>query len=510
MTTSLPARAPHPPFIHGPVFLVSVLTIAAFIIGSLTFQEGATRVFGETRIWLTTHFDWWFMLTANIAVLFCLLLLVSPLGAVRIGGREAIAAYSTTSWLAMLFAAGVGIGLMFFGVLEPVYYFQKPPLGLAPADAEAALALGIAGAVFHWGLHAWAIYGVVALSLAFFSYNWGLPLTIRSAFYPLLGERIWGWFGHTVDTLAVFATVFGLATSLGLGAEQATAGLNYLFGLPTTAHVKVMLIALITAVALSSVLTGLDRGIKRLSQLNMLLAVGLMVFVIAVGPTVEIFRSFLTGLGSYFATIMPLSNWVGRQDTDFLHNWTTFYWAWWISWAPFVGTFIARISRGRTVREFVICVLVLPTLFCVLWMSVFGGTAVHQFLADGYTGVTASVTVWKPELSLFKMFEPLPLTGPLSVVGIVLVIVFFVTSADSGSLVIATITAGGTFDTPAVQRAFWCTFQGLVAIALLLGGGLQSLQAASLTTGLPFALVLVGMVVSTWIGLLRESRQRDA
>ena len=509
MTTIVPARAPQSSTVHGPVFLVSVLTIAAFIIGALTFQAGATRVFGETRIWLTTHFDWWFMLTANIAVLFCLLLLVSPLGAVRIGGREAVAEYSTTSWLAMLFAAGVGIGLMFFGVLEPVYYFQKPPLGLAPADAEAALALGIAGAVFHWGLHAWAIYGVVALSLAFFSYNRGLPLTIRSAFYPLLGERVWGWFGHTVDTLAVFATVFGLATSLGLGAEQATAGLNYLFGLPATASVKVALIALITAVALGSVLTGLDRGIKRLSQLNMLLAVGLMAFIIAVGPTVEIFSSFFTGLGRYLTTIAPLSNWVGRHDTDFLHNWTTFYWAWWISWAPFVGTFIARISKGRTVREFVLCVLLLPTLFCVVWMSAFGGTAVHQFLADGYTGVTAAVTAWRPELSLFKMFEPLPLTGLLSLVGIVLVIVFFVTSADSGSLVIATITAGGTFDTPAVQRAFWCTFQGLVAIALLLGGGLQSLQAASLTTGFPFALVLIGLVVSTWVGLYRETRQPD-
>ena len=490
--------------VNGPVFAVSAITIVAFVSGALAFQEGATHVFGAARLWLTTHLDWALMIGANAVLLFCLSLIVSPLGKVRIGGREARPEYSNPSWFAMLFAAGVGIGLMFFGVLEPVHYFRNPPLGVEPASTEAVRALGIAGAVFHWGMHGWAIYGVVALTLAFFSYNRGLPLTIRSAFQPLLGDRVWGWPGHVIDTLAVFATVFGLATSLGLGTEQTAAGLDYLFGIPATAVTKVALIALITGAALVSVLTGLDAGVKRLSQLNLLLAIALMLFIIVVGPTAEILVGAVTGLGAYLAHIVPLSNWIGREDTDFLHDWTTFYWAWWISWSPFVGAFIARISKGRTVREFMACVLLLPTLFCVLWMSTFGGTAVHQFVADGYTGVTAAVSASRPELSLFRMFEALPLAGLLSLVGIVLVIVFFVTSSDSGALVIDMIAAGGKVDTPVVQRMFWCAVVGLVAIALLLGGGLQSLQAATLTTGLPFVLVLLGMVVSIGTALRRE------
>lgn len=489
--------------INGPVFLISSLTILVFIAGALTFQQGATEVFGAVRLWLTTRFDWVFMLSVNLVLLFCLFVIVSPLGRIRLGGSEARPAYSNLSWFAMLFAAGIGIGLMFFGVLEPVYFFQNPPLGVAAAPTEATRALGIAGATFHWGLHGWAIYGLVGLTLAFFSYNLGLPLTVRSAFYPLLGERVWGWPGHTVDTLAVFSTVFGLATSLGLGVEQLTAGLNYLFGTPAVAATKVVLIGLITAIALGSVLTGLDVGIKRLSQLNLLMAGGLMVFIIAVGPTLAIGASVLGGLSAYVANILPLSNWIGRSDTGFLHSWTTFYWAWWIAWSPSVGIFIARISRGRTVREFMVGVLLVPTLFSVVWMSAFGGTAIHQFMADGYTGVTAAVSAGRPELSLFKMFEPLPLSGLLSLVGIVLVVIFFVTSADSGALVVDTLAAGGKVDTPVVQRVFWCVSVGLVSTALLLGGGLQALQAAVLATGFPFAFVLVGMAVSVYRGLSR-------
>jgi BCCT family betaine/carnitine transporter len=439
-------------------------------------------------------------------VLFCLFLVVSPYGRIRLGGAEAKPDYSYAGWFAMLFAAGMGIGLMFFGVLEPVYHFQNPPLGVDAADTEAARAIGMAATIFHWGLHPWAIYAVVALALAFFTYNRGLPLTIRSAFYPILGDRVWGWPGHVIDTLAVFATLFGLATSLGFGAEQATAGLNYLFGLPTGDVSKVVLIALITAVALISVLAGLDAGVKRLSEINMVLAFLLLLFVIAVGPTLAIVQGFFGGLGDYLANIVPLSNWVGREDTDFLHGWSTFYWAWWISWSPFVGMFIARVSRGRTVREFITCVLIIPTLVSVLWMNAFGGTAVTQFLVDGYTGVTETVSAWAPELSLFKMLEPLPFSGILSFLGIALVIIFFVTSSDSGSLVIDTITAGGKVDAPVAQRVFWCILEGLVAIALLLGGGLGSLQAASIATGFPFALVLVAMCYSTFKGLRSEPR----
>jgi BCCT family betaine/carnitine transporter len=431
---------------------------------------------------------------------------ITPVGAVRLGGIDAKPDYSYAGWFSMLFAAGMGIGLMFFGVLEPVYHFQNPPLGVSAEDTEAARAMGMAATIFHWGLHPWAIYAVVALALAFFTYNRGLPLTLRSAFYPILGDRVWGWPGHVIDTLAVFATLFGLATSLGFGAEQATAGLNYLFGVPTGDPTKVVLILLITAAALISVLAGLEAGVKRLSEINMALAVLLLVFVIAVGPTVEVFSGFFNGLGSYLANVVPLSNWVGREDTDFMHGWTTFYWAWWISWSPFVGMFIARVSRGRTVREFIICVLIIPTLVCVLWMNAFGGTAVSQFIDSGYTGVTETVANWAPELSLFKMLEPMPLSGIASFIGIVLVIVFFITSSDSGSLVIDTITAGGKVDAPVAQRIFWCTFEGLVAIALLLGGGLASLQAAAIATGFPFALVLVAMCYSVWKGISKEPR----
>jgi BCCT family betaine/carnitine transporter len=404
----------------------------------------------------------------------------------------------------MLFAAGMGIGLMFFGVLEPVYHFQNPPLGVDPADTEAARRVGMAATIFHWGLHPWAIYAVVALALAFFSFNRGLPLTIRSAFYPLFGNAVWGWLGNVLDTLAVFATLFGLATSLGFGAEQATAGLNYLWGVPATMATKLALIAAITAVATASVLLGMDAGVKRLSELNMALAFLLLLFIILVGPTLQIVTGFVDGLVAYLANVVPLSNWVGREDTDFLHGWTTFYWAWWISWAPFVGMFIARVSRGRTVREFVICVLIIPTLVSVLWMNAFGGTAVTQFLDTGYTGVTQTIADWTPELSLFKMLEPLPLSGILSFIGITLVIVFFTTSSDSGSLVIDTITAGGKTDAPVAQRVFWCILEGLVAATLLLGGGLGSLQAAAIATGFPFALVLVLMCVSTLKGLRAE------
>jgi len=492
--------------IHNPVFAISALGVITTVLLTLMFQEGAAAFFGDLRPWLTSTFDWVFMGAGNIFVLFCLFLVVSPYGRIRLGGAKATPDYSYSAWFAMLFAAGMGIGLMFFGVLEPVYHFQNPPLGVDAADTEAARAIGMAATIFHWGLHPWAIYAVVALALAFSTYNRGLPLTIRSAFYPILGDRVWGWSGHIIDTLAVFATLFGLATSLGFGAEQATAGMNYLFGLPTGDVSKVVLIVVITAVALGSVLAGLDAGVKRLSEINMVLAFLLLLFVIAVGPTLAIVKGFFGSLGDYLVNIVPLSNWVGREDTDFLHGWSTFYWAWWISWSPFVGMFIARVSRGRTIREFITCVLIIPTLVSVLWMNAFGGTAVTQFLVDGYTGVTETVSAWAPELSLFKMLEPLPFSGVLSFLGIVLVIIFFVTSSDSGSLVIDTITAGGKIDAPVAQRVFWCILEGLVAIALLLGGGLSSLQAAAIATGFPFALVLVVMCYSTFKGLREEPR----
>jgi BCCT family betaine/carnitine transporter len=379
------------------------------------------------------------------------------------------------------------------------------PLGAAAGDVEAARNLAMAATIFHWALHPWAMYAVVALALAFFSFNHGLPLTLRSAFYPLLGERVWGWTGHIIDTVAVFATLFGLATSLGFGTEQALAGFNYLFGWGTGNVAKVLLITIITAAALISVLRGLDGGVKVLSEINIGLAGLLLLFVIAVGPTAAIFETIFAGGLAYAKDLIPLSNPFGREDANFSQGWTAFYWAWWISWSPFVGMFIARVSRGRTVREFITCVIIVPTIVSILWMGAFGGTAISQVVADAAAPVKDAAL----ELKLFEMLKPLPLTGITSLLGIVLVIVFFVTSSDSGSLVIDTITAGGKTDAPVSQRVFWCTFEGLVAATLLLVGGAQSLtalQAMAVSTGFPFALVLLGMCISLYIGLSRARK----
>ncbi|MBK1634428.1 BCCT family transporter [Rhodovulum adriaticum] len=505
--------------IHNPVFMISGMTIMAFVFYALALPEQAAAMFGWLRPFLTSTFDWFFLGAANIFVVFCLILIVLPLGSVRLGGADATPDYSYVGWFAMLFAAGMGIGLMFFGVLEPVYHMAiSEPLGvpspiaedgtLIPENIEAARQMGLAATIFHWGLHPWAIYAVVALALALFTYNKGLPLTIRSAFYPIFGERIWGWTGHVIDTLAVFATLFGLATSLGFGAQQANAGLNHVFGVTESTSVQIILITAITAVALVSVLRGLDGGVKVLSEINMAVAALLLLFVLLAGPTLTILGDFVAGLTTYGTELVALSNPIGREDTGYMQGWTAFYWAWWISWSPFVGMFIARVSRGRTVREFIIAVLLVPSLVCVLWMAVFGGTAIDQVLSDPAASAVKAEVIdsYNPPMSLFAMLEGLPLAAITSVIGIVLVIVFFVTSSDSGSLVIDTITAGGKIDAPVPQRVFWCTFEGAVAIVLLVGGGLGALQAAVISTGLPFTLVLLLMCFAIVRGLISERR----
>ena len=347
---------------------------------------------------------------------------------------------------------------------------------------------------------------VVGLSLAIFCYNLNLPLTLRSAFYPILGERVWGWWGHVIDTLAVFATLFGLTTSLGLGAQQIAAGMNDVFGFEVTNALTVWLIIGITVIALGSVLLGMDAGVKRLSEINMIMAVVLFIFVLLVGPTLALLGRFGNVLVDYVVNFVPLSNPHGREDLGYMHGWTTFYWAWWIAWSPFVGMFIARISKGRTVREFIFCVLIAPSLVCGLWMTVFGGMALEQ-MADGYNGVKEVVAAYKPELSLFHMLDQLPLYSILAPISLLLIVIFFVTSSDSGSLVIDTITAGGKMDAPVAQRVFWCTLEGLVAIALLLGGGLSALQGAAVSTGIPFTIVLLLMCYCLYRALGSERKK---
>ncbi|WP_290632302.1 BCCT family transporter, partial [Aquisalimonas sp.] len=442
-------------------------------------------------------------------------LIFTPLGRVRIGGAEARPDFGYFGWFAMLFAAGMGIGLMFYGVAEPLTHFDAAlggtaaengartdwaPLAAAADDVQAAASLAMAATILHYGIHPWGSYAIVGLALAIFAFNKGLPLTMRSIFYPVLGERVWGWPGHVIDILAVFATLFGLATSLGLGASQATAGLSYLFGVPDTDMSMVLLVTGITALALVSILLGVDKGVRRLSQFNLGLALLLLVFLIVAGPTLLIVTGFFENLGAYVAHLPALSNPFGREDANFNQGWTAFYLAWWISWSPFVGMFIARVSRGRTVREFLIAVLLVPTLVAVVWMTAFGGTAIDQVISDGFEGVQNADL----ELQLFVMLEQLPLAAITSTAGIILVVVFFVTSSDSGSLVLDCITAGGKVDSPKPQRVFWAIIEGAIAIALLLGGGLTALQSAAVSTGLPFTVVLMVACYALVRGLMSE------
>ncbi|WP_375262128.1 BCCT family transporter [Palleronia sp.] len=504
--------------IHNPVFLISSLTVVAFVLVTLIFQDTASGVFNWLFTFVTTTFDWFFLAAANVFVVFCLGVAISPLGRVRLGGADAKPDYGYMSWFAMLFAAGMGIGLMFFGVLEPVYHMQvSAPLGLQGPyqdgvlqldQVAAARAHGLSATIFHWALHPWSIYAVVALALALFTYNKQLPLSIRSAFYPLLGDRVWGWPGHAIDIIAVFATLFGLTTSLGLGAQQATAGMNYVYGVPNTLNTQIIVIACVTAVALISVVRGLEGGVKVLSNVNMCLAGLLLLFVFVTGPTLAILQDAGIGLVTYLGDVVPLSNPFGRDDDSFRESWTAFYWAWWISWSPFVGMFIARVSRGRTVREFVTCVILIPSLVSVFWMATFGGSAIHQVIQMGQdSGVYENVIAnYNDALAMFAMLGALPLTALTSTLAIILVLVFFITSSDSGSLVIDTITAGGKTEAPTAQRVFWAVTEGVVAIVLLVGGGLTALQAMVNATGIFFTIVLLVLCYSTYRGLKSEPR----
>jgi BCCT family betaine/carnitine transporter len=505
--------------IHNRVFVVSALASAIFIVLTLLFPERAGSAFQSIVAFSTGTLDWYFMILVDFFILFCLALVFLPHGSVRLGGADARPEYGYLSWFAMLFTAGIGIGLLFFGVLEPVYHANvslplgiAPPFGadgaLNPAAIPEASAMGLAGTYLHWGIHGWAVYVVMALGLGIFTYNKGLPFSIRSAFFPILGERVWGWWGHVIDILAVFSTLFGLATSLGLGAQQANAGMNFVFGMEVSTTTQVIVIVLVTAVALISVWRGLEGGLKKLSEFNMILAVLFFCFVLFAGPTLLALTGFWSGLTTYVTEFLPLSAPFGRDDDAYRQSWTIFYWAWWISWSPFVGMFIARVSRGRTVREFVLCVLLVPSMFIFIWMGVFGSTALEQLYADPAGSLVKEYVIdnYRPELSLFGMLNGLPLTGLMSTLGILLALIFFVTSSDSGSLVVDTITAGGKIDAPRPQRMFWAIVEGLIAIVLLIGGGLTALQAGVTATAIPFSIVLLLMCYSIIKALNGELR----
>ena len=498
--------------LHNPVFFISAAAIISFIVGTLLFPQQAASWMNGAKDWTVTNFDWFFVIATNIVLIFCVGVGISPLGRIRLGGAQARPDFSTVSWLSMLFSAGVGIGLIFYGAAEPMAYYTNwfgTPLNVESLTPEARR-LAFSATIFHWGLTPWSVYAVVGLALAFFAFNKGLPLTIRSAFYPLFGERIWGWPGHIIDLLAVVATLFGLATSLGIGARQAASGMEFLFGIDSGLNTQIALIIAITLMAIISVVRGLDGGVKVLSNINIVIAICLLVFVIIVGPTLDILKGFGVNAVGYVTDTVRLSFWTGREDKDWFHGWTIFYWAWWVSWSPFVGMFIARVSRGRTIREFLVAVMGVPVLVAIVWFTSFGEAALSQVdkgigvLPDGISDVS---------LVLFQTLENLPFSEISSIVAIILLLVFFVTSSDSGSLVIDSITAGGKLHAPVPQRIFWATMEGLVAIVLLVGGGsaaLSSLQAGAITAGLPFTVVLLVCCISLYKGLMSERPVRNS
>ena len=474
--------------LNKPVFFISAgLIIAVCLYGAL-FSDHASLVFSDLQSWLLTNLGWLYM--GSVAGFFMLVIYLafSRFAHLRLGADDSEPEYSYGSWFAMLFSAGMGIGLMFFGVSEPMTHFLEPPVGEGGTIDAARNAMQVT--FFHWGLHAWAIYIIIGLALAYFSFRHDLPLTLRSALYPVIGNKIYGKWGNAVDIFAILGTMFGVATSLGIGVMQVNAGLNYLFGLPVSIMVQVALIAAITCAATVSVVAGLDAGIRRLSELNLVLALLLMVFVLVAGPTVMLLSSLIQNIGMYLSGLVDMTFRIyAYEPNEWIGNWTLFYWAWWISWSPFVGMFIARISRGRTIREFILGVLLVPSGFTFLWLTIFGNSGLWLEMHEAGAGLATAVQTNMPT-AIFVLLDQLPLTGITSALATMLIVTFFVTSSDSGSLVIDIISSGGAENPPVWQRIFWAVSEGAVAATLLVAGGLAALQTAAISSALPLIIVM--------------------
>ncbi|OUS74479.1 choline transporter [Pseudoalteromonas sp. A601] len=489
-----------------PVFLPAVLIILCLVLGTISNPELAGEAFSVTLSWITETFGWFYMLSVAIFLVFIVSVAASSWGNIKLGPDHAQPQYSFAEWFAMLFSAGYGVALLYFGVAEPVLHYASPPSGAAETVDAAKQAMQIA--FFHWGFHIWAIYGIVGLVLAYFAFRHGLPLSIRSALYPLIGDKIHGPIGHTVDVFAILGTLFGIATTLGLSVTQINAGLHYLWPtIPVNTTVQIIAIALITTAATVSVVAGMDKGVKRLSILNMVLAITLMTFVFFVGSSIHILESFLQNTGSYLSGIVERTfNLQAYSRSDWIGNWTLFIFGWTIAWAPFVGMFIAKISRGRTIRQFVVGVMLVPTIFTFLWFSVFGDTALNLIMNEGFDTLIADVQA-NHAVALFQLFEALPWSFFISLLTVILIITFFVTSSDSGSLVIDSLASGGSLDTPAWQRVFWAVLEGTVASVLLLAGGLSALQTMTIASALPFAVIMLLATVGLWRALRIEGHR---
>lgn len=492
-----------------PVFIPAVVVILIMVVGTISNPELAGQLFARTLAYITRTFGWFYMLSVAFFLMFIVIIALTSWGQIKLGPDHADPQYSFPAWFAMLFSAGYGIALLFFGVAEPVLHYATPPAGTGETVDAAKQAMQIA--FFHWGFHIWAIYGLVGLVLAYFAFRHGLPLSMRSALYPLIGERIHGPIGHTADVFAILGTMFGIATTLGLSVAQINAGINYLWpSIPVNVTVQIIAIAAITGLAILSVVAGLDKGVKRLSILNMVLAIILMAFVFIVGPSIHILESFLQNTGSYLNNIVERTfNLQAYTRSDWIGNWTLFIFGWTIAWAPFVGLFIAKISRGRTIRQFVFGVMFVPSIFTFLWFSIFGDTALNEIMNEGYITLIGAVQE-DHAIALFKLYEVLPFTSIASFITVILIITFFVTSSDSGSLVIDSLASGGASVTPVWQRVFWASTEGVVAAALLLAGGLSALQTMTIASALPFSIIMIISAVGMWRALVIEGHHHQS
>lgn len=501
--------------LHPSVSLISAILILIFI-GITLFNPTATNAYltGLQRK-ITGNLNWFFVISVNIFLLFPIFLMISKFGEIRLGGPKAKPEYSNFAWYSMLISAGMGIGLVFFGVAEPLFHANT----ILPHNNSTSQVQALATTFLHWGLHPWGIYSLISLALAFFAYNRGLPLSLRSVFYPILKDRVFGKIGDIIDITAVISCLFGLATSLGYGAQQINSGLNYLFGIPQGTKIQVFIIVIITLIATLSVVSGIGKGVRILSELNIKMAGLFLIAILILGPTLFIFRSFGNGIGYYLNNFFELS-FFSENGSGWQGSWTIFYWTWWISWSPFVGMFIARVSKGRTIREFIFAILIIPVLLSFIWFTTFGATAFYQNAITG--GELLKAVNTDTSTALFAMIQgmdiPSILKTIISIIGTFLVISFFVTSADSGSLVVDNLTSGGKLNSPILQRIFWALTEGAIAISLLISGGneaLNALQTGVILSGLPFTIILLIMMYSLYLGLktdlhkLKEYREES-
>lgn len=492
--------------VNRRVFFSAAIILILSVALTLIFEEDAERYFAHAQEIVSTHGGWIYTLATNVFIIFCLYIAFSKFGGIRIGGSEAKPEFSRWAWFSMLFSAGVGNGLVLFSIADPVRDFLNPPR-LAGQDPTLIAQEAINFSFLHHGIHGWAIYSVVGLSLAYFTYNRKMPLTLRSAFYPILGNRIYGWMGDVVDIMAVITTIFGLATTIGFGVGQINAGFTHVFGIPSTLFYQIIIILVVTGTATLSAFSGVNKGVRMLSILNIRVALLIFVLVLILGPTTFVFRAYIQNIGSYLVNFVDMATWTETYtETSWQKIRTIMYWGWWISWSPFVGIFIARISKGRTIKEFVLGVLLLPAAITFLWFSAFGGISMNDILL----GDTAIIDAVNDDIStaLYVFFEKFPLAMVLKVLGVTLICSFIITSADSGALVVDSLTSGGKLNTPKYQRVIWAIAIGVTASVLMYGGGLNALQTAVTITGLPFAIILLIMCYSLLKGI-RQDYEKD-